>query len=390
MTGIPYFYSVKPLKNTSLMYLSNLSLVNFKNYPQADFEFSPRINCLVGDNGGGKTNVLDAIHYLCMCKSYFNAVDTQNIRTGSEFSVIQGTFSLPERTEEIYCAIQRMRNKVFKRNKKEYDRLSDHIGLIPVVVISPADSCLISEGSDERRKFMNSVIAQYDRHYLEDNIHYNHLLMQRNKLLKDVSATGRFDEETLVAYDEQIIPYAERIYAGRKDFISKLVPVFRKYYAYISGGHESVDLAYQSQLMNDSFPGLLREARKKDRILQYSTVGAHKDDLTLSLDNLPIKRIGSQGQQKTYLVALKLAQFDFIKEMNHTIPIFLFDDIFDKFDEKRVTQIIKLVTEEHFGQIFITHTDPLRMKDIIHEIGVDYKFFHIDNGKVEKEDANGH
>jgi DNA replication and repair protein RecF len=371
------------------MHLSNLSLVNFKNYLEADFEFSPRINCLVGNNGGGKTNVLDAIHYLCMCKSYFNAVDTQNIRTGSEFSVIQGVFSLQERTEDIYCAIQRMRNKVFKRNKKEYDRLSDHIGLIPVVVISPADSCLITEGSDERRKFMNSVISQYDRHYLEDNIRYNHLLMQRNKLLKDGSAPGRFDEETLAAYDEQIIPYAERIHSGRKDFISDMVPVFRKYYAYISGGHEVVDLAYHSQLMNNSYPKLLREARNKDRILQYSTVGVHKDDLILSLDDLPIKRIGSQGQQKTYLVALKLAQFEFIKAVNPSLPIFLFDDIFDKFDEKRVTQIIKLVAEEHFGQIFITHTDPLRMKEIIHEMGVDYKLFHIENGKIEKEDSNG-
>ncbi|OFY59089.1 MAG: DNA recombination protein RecF [Bacteroidetes bacterium RBG_13_46_8] len=372
------------------MHLRNLSLVNFKNYEQADFEFSPRINCLVGNNGGGKTNVLDAVHYLCMCKSYFNAVDTQNIRTGSDFSVIQGAFSLQERTEEIYCGIQRMRNKVFKRNKKEYDRLSDHIGLAPVVVISPADSCLITEGSDERRKFMNSVISQYDRQYLEDNIHYNRILMQRNKLLKEDAVSGRFDEETLSAYDEQIIPYAERIFAGRNNFISKLVPVFRKYYAFISGDHEVVDLAYHSQLMDNSFSRLLREARNKDRILQYSTVGVHKDDLTLSLDDLPIKRIGSQGQQKTYLVALKLAQFDFIKEINKTLPIFLFDDIFDKFDEKRVTQIIKLVAEEHFGQIFITHTDPSRMKDIIHEIGVDYKFFHIESGKLDKEDTNSH
>src|SRR4030042_6922701 len=245
------------------MHLKNLSLVNFKNYQQAEFEFSPRINCFIGNNGVGKTNVLDAIHYLCMCKSYFNAIDTQNIRTGSEFSVIQGSFIIHDKAEEIYCAIQRMRNKVFKRNKKEYDRLSDHIGLTPVVVISPADSCLITEGSDERRKFMNSVISQFDRQYLEDNIHYNRILMQRNKLLKEDAVSGRFDEETLSAYDEQIIPYAERIFAGRNNFISKLVPVFRKYYAFISGDHEVVDLAYHSQLMDNSFSRLLREARNK-------------------------------------------------------------------------------------------------------------------------------
>ncbi|MBN1416970.1 MAG: DNA replication and repair protein RecF [Bacteroidales bacterium] len=371
------------------MHLKTLSLVNFKNYQQTEFEFSPRINCFVGNNGVGKTNVLDAIHYLCMCKSYFNAIDTQNIRTGADFSVIQGLFQLQDKDEEIYCAIQRMRNKVFKRNKKEYDRLSNHIGLIPVVVISPADSCLITEGSDERRKFMNSVIAQIDRKYLEDNIHYNHLLTQRNKLLKDIGTSGRFDEETLVAYDEQIIPYADRIFAVRKDFTSGLIPVFRTYYDYISLGNETVDLAFYSQLMNGSYRDLLHDARTKDRVLQYSTVGVHKDDLILSLDGLPIKRIGSQGQQKTYLVALKLAQFDFIKEVNGTVPIFLFDDIFDKFDEKRVKQIIRLVAEEHFGQIFITHTDPKRMKDIIHEIGVDYKLFHIDKEMIVKEESNG-
>ena len=364
------------------MHLKNLSLVNFKNYGQSEFEFSPRINCFIGNNGVGKTNVLDAIHYLCMCKSYFNAIDTQNIRTGSEFSVIQGSFIIHDKVEEIYCAIQRMRNKVFKRNKKEYDRLSDHIGLTPVVVISPADSCLITEGSDERRKFMNSVISQFDRQYLEDNIRCNHLLMQRNKLLKDVATSGRFDEETLSAYDEQIIPYAERIFTKRRDFASRLVPVFRKYYNFISQGNEVVDLSFSSQLMNGSYRSLLNEARTKDRILQYSTVGVHKDDLSLSLDGLPIKRIGSQGQQKTYLVALKLAQFDFIKEVNGTLPIFLFDDIFDKFDEKRVTQIIKLVAEDHFGQIFITHTDPKRMQDIMHKIGVEYKLFFIESGTV--------
>jgi len=371
------------------MYLKKLSLVNFKNYTGAEFEFSPRINCFVGDNGVGKTNVLDAIHYLCMCKSYFNAIDTQNIHTGSDFAVIQGSFVIKDRDEEVYCAIQRMRNKVFKRNKKEYDRLSDHIGLIPVVVISPADSCLITEGSDERRKFMNSVISQFDRQYLEDNIRFNHLMMQRNKLLKEVAVSGRTDEETMAVYDEQIIPYAERIYSRRKDFTSRLIPVFRKYYDFISREHETVDLAYHSQLSNGSYRDLLVEARNKDQILQYSTVGIHKDDLGLTLDGLPIKRIGSQGQQKTYLVALKLAQFDFIKAVNDTLPIFLFDDIFDKFDEKRVTQIIKLVAEEHFGQIFISHTDPKRTREIMHEIGAENKFFHIEKGMVVQEESNG-
>lgn len=371
------------------MHLQHLSLVNFKNYKQADFDFSPRINCFVGNNGVGKTNILDAIHYLCMCKSYFNAIDSQNIRTEADFFVIQGSFSIRERQEEIYCAVQRMKSKVFKRNKKEYERLSDHIGLIPVVVISPADSCLITEGSDERRKFMNSVISQYDKQYLEDNIHYNHLLLQRNKLLKEYPGQGKIDEETLDIYDSQMIPFAERIYSRRSEFVSKLVPVFCNYYNYVSSGHEKVDLGYQSQLMKGSYDELLKGSRSKDKILQYSSTGIHKDDFVLSLDNLPIKRTGSQGQQKTYLVALKLAQFDFIKEMNDTRPIFLFDDIFDKFDEQRVKQIIRLVAEDHFGQIFISHTDSKRMKQIMHEIGVEYKLFFIDDGMISNEESNG-
>ncbi len=213
--------------------------------------------------------------------------------------------------------------------------------------------------------------------------------MQRNKLLKDAAPSGRPDEDTLMVYDEQIIPYAERIHSRRKDFASRLVPVFRKYYDFISRGKEAVDLAYHSQLSNGVYRDLLKEARTKDRILQYTTAGVHKDDLILTLDGLPVKRIGSQGQQKTYLVALKLAQFDFIKGVNHTLPIFLFDDIFDKFDEKRVTQIIKLVAEEHFGQIFISHTDPVRTREIMHEIGAEYKFFHIDEGTVVQEESNG-
>jgi DNA replication and repair protein RecF len=370
------------------MYLKHLSIVNFKNYIQAEFDFSQKINCFVGNNGTGKTNILDAIHYLCMCKSYFNPIDSQNIRTGCDFSVIQGMFMSNDKQEDIYCAIQRMHSKVFKRNKKEYNRLSDHIGLIPVVVISPADENLITEGSDERRKFMNSVIAQYDKQYLEDNIRYNHILMQRNKMLKDTNIQQKFDEETLTAYDEQLIPIGERIYTKRMEFTSNLIPIFKKYYNFISSSKESVDFTYHSQLNEGSFSDLLKSARSKDRILQYSTFGIHKDDLILTLDGMPIKRIGSQGQQKTYLVALKLAQFDFIKKVNGTLPVFLFDDIFDKFDENRVKQIIHLFSDNHFGQIFMTHTDPGRIKEFMHQIGAEFRLFFIDNGNIVSAESS--
>ncbi len=376
------------MEKSTVIYLKHLSIVNFKNYIQSEFDFTGKINCFIGNNGTGKTNILDAIHYLCMCKSYFNPIDSQNIRTGCDFSVIQGMFMLDDKQEDIYCAIQRLHNKVFKRNKKEYNRLSDHIGLIPVVVISPADENLITEGSDERRKFMNSVIAQYDKQYLEDNIRYNHILMQRNKMLKETNMHQKFDEDTLTAYDEQLIPIGERIYNKRMEFTSNLIPIFKKYYHFIASSKESVDLAYHSQLAEGSFSDLLKSARSKDRILQYSTFGIHKDDLVFTLDGIPIKRIGSQGQQKTYLVALKLAQFEFIKQINEKLPVFLFDDIFDKFDENRVKQIIQLFSDDHFGQIFITHTDQSRMKELLHQIGAEFKLFYIDNGAVVSEETN--
>jgi len=281
-----------------------------------------------------------------------------------------------------------MHSKVFKRNKKEYNRLSDHIGLIPVVVISPSDENLITEGSDERRKFINSVIAQYDKQYLEDNIRYNHILMQRNKILKETSMQHKFDEETLAAYDEQLIPLGERIYSKRLEFASNLIPIFKKYYNFIASSKESVELAYHSQLQEGSFSDLLKSARSKDRILQYSTYGIHKDDLIFTLDGISIKRIGSQGQQKTYMVALKLAQFEFIKQVNGKLPVFLFDDIFDKFDENRVKQIIQLFSDGHFGQIFITHTDPVRMKEFMHQIGAEFKIFYIEYGNIVSEESN--
>jgi DNA replication and repair protein RecF len=365
------------------MYLQNLSLINFKNYPQAEIGFSPRINCFVGNNGVGKTNLLDAIHYLSLTKSYFNAIDTQNIRHDNEFFVIQGSFQGEEHAEDIYCSVHRSKKKQFKRNKKEYTKLADHIGLIPVVMISPADGSLIIEGSDERRKFIDSVISQYDHMYLDDLIRYNRALVQRNVLLKNLAKQPAEEDDSLALWDEQMIPLGERIFKKRQDFIERLIPLFQHTYDFVSLSQEKVRLRYVSQLADGDFRTLLLQSRLKDKILQYSSAGVHKDDLWLGLDEYPIKRVGSQGQQKTFLVALKLAEFGFIREVCGHHPLLLLDDVFDKFDNIRVKQIIQLVARENFGQIFITDTNLDHLEGILAEIKIEHKIFRI-NDTIEE------
>ncbi len=363
------------------MFLKKLSIVNFKNYGQAQFDFSDRINCFVGDNGVGKTNLLDAIHYLALAKSYFNAVDSQNIKHEEEFAVIQGDFIRDNHPEAIYCGIQRNKRKQFRRNKKDYQKLSEHIGIIPLVMISPADSSLILEGGEERRKFINSVIAQFDRNYLENLIQYNHALLQRNRLLKDINNSETFDRDYLSVWDDQLTGYGQKIFETRKDFIEKLLPVFSQFYRTISGEREEVELVYESQLFGNDMQTLLKESLRKDLILQYTTTGIHKDDLEMKLGGYPLKKTGSQGQQKTFLVALKLAKFDFIKRISGMNPILLLDDVFDKFDHSRVEQIIRLVAENNFGQIFITDTSISHLKGILEEINIDHKVFSVSHNQ---------
>lgn len=359
------------------MYLSNLSLVNFKNFSQAEYEFGPKINCFVGNNGVGKTNLLDAMHYLSLCKSFFNSVDSQNIRHDEEFFVIQGKYMRDGGDEDIYCGVKRNTRKQFKRNKKDYDRLSDHIGLIPVVMVSPGDNVLITGGSDERRRFMNGVISQYDKQYLEDMIAYNHALTQRNVLLKDFARKRYFERDSLDIWTEQLLDPGRRIFEKRRSFIDKMLPIFRHYQSFVSLDREKVDLIYESQLHEGDFGELLDTTVEKDRILQYSTCGIHKDELVLKLGDHSMKRNGSQGQQKTYLIALKLAQFEFIRDINGFHPILLLDDIFDKLDESRVKQIIRLVSENNFGQIFITDTSRQRLDKILKETGISFNIFEL-------------
>lgn len=364
------------------MHLKHLSLINFKNYPEAELSFSPRFNCFTGNNGEGKTNLLDAIHYLSFCKSFFNSVDSRNISHNEPFFMIKGTFDLENNEEEIYCGLKRNQKKQFKRNKKEYSRLADHIGLFPLVMISPADSELISEGSEQRRKFIDSVISQYDKSYLEDLISYNKILSQRNALLKRFADSRSFDEASLEIWDIQLIDLAQTIHKKREEFIKSFIPIFQKYYELISGGKENVGLHYQSHLNEGDFVEVLKKALKKDLALQYSTVGIHKDDLEFLLNSHSIKMYGSQGQQKSYLIALRLAQFSYIQKIKNLTPILLLDDIYDKLDETRVSQLMEIVSGPEFGQVFITDTHSERIPKLFKE-KKHLRHFKVNSGNVE-------
>lgn len=367
------------------MYLRKLSLNNFKNYEQAELEFSPKINCFVGNNGVGKTNILDAIHYLSLTKSFFNNIDSANIRHSEDFFIIQGSFKKNGEEDSIFCSFQRQKQKILKRNGKDYQRLSDHVGRYPVVMISPADSALIVEGSEERRKFLNKIISQYDPEYLDSVLKYNKVLQQRNKLLKDFRDSGRFDEEMLSVWDSQLIRYGKYIHRERENLVKELIPVFREYYSFISDDKETVQLGYKSHLGDGDFNDVLKNALEKDRILEYTTVGIHKDDLNFEMSDYPVKSLGSQGQQKSYLVALKLAKFDYIKRKAGSPPILLLDDIFDKFDAERVEQIIRLVGNHRFGQIFITDTHQDRLQHILSSLDTEHKLFRIgSDGKISE------
>lgn len=359
------------------MFLKHLSLVNYKNFDSKNLEFDPVINCLVGNNGVGKTNILDAIYHLAFGKSYFNPVATQNIKHGTDFFVIDGTFEKNEREEKIICSFKRGTKKIIKRNGKPYERFSDHIGFLPLVIISPSDRDLITEGSDTRRKFMDGVISQSDKQYLQDLLKHNKVLVQRNSLLKYFVANHTFDPNTLGIYNEQLNVLGTKIHEKRKAFIDVFLPIFKEQYAHISEKDEQIMLSYESQLENTDLLQLLEGAIEKDRVVQYTSVGIHKDDLQFTIANHPIKKFGSQGQQKSFLIALKLAQFHFIKAQAKTTPILLLDDIFDKLDEHRVGQIVALVDDENFGQLFISDTHAERTESVVKNIKQSYKIFNL-------------
>lgn len=359
------------------MYLKKLNILNYKNISDKSFDFNQKINCFVGFNGVGKTNILDAIYYMAYGKSYFNPVALQNIQHDSDFFVIDGSFDNLDSEEHIVCSLKRGQKKVIKRNGKNYDRLSDHFGLIPLVIISPSDADLIMEGSETRRKFLDSVISQMDPLYLQELISYQKLITQRNALLKSFVQNQYFDSVTLEIYNEQLQQISLPIYQKRNEFLNEFVPIFKHYHHLITGELDQVDLNYQSQLHKDDLQTLFKENLAKDRALQYTSVGVHKDDLSFELQGHSIKKFGSQGQQKSYLIALKLAQFEFIKKQKGIAPILLFDDIFDKLDENRVRKILELVNLETFGQMFISDTHAQRTEDLLNSIHQDFEIFKI-------------
>jgi len=374
------------------MILKRLSILNYKNIGEAQLELSPKMNCFIGSNGMGKTNVLDAVYYLSFCRSASNPIDSQVIRHEEPFCMIEGQYQTvgaesqePMANSEqltISVGMKRGQKKHFKRNKKEYKRLSEHIGLIPLVVVAPADAMLIEGGSEERRKLMDMVIAQYDRSYIDALSRYNNALQQRNILLKMEDPAP--DPLLMQLWEEQMAEAGETLYEKRRAFVDELIPLFQEYYQHISGGQERVGLTYVSHCQRGPLLEVIQRDRHKDMAVGYSLHGVHRDDLEFTLDGHLMKREGSQGQNKTYVIALKLAQFDFLKRTGaKTTPLLLLDDIFDKLDAQRVEQIVRLVSNDNFGQIFITDTNRDHLDQILSTTSLDYKIFHVSQGEVK-------
>jgi DNA replication and repair protein RecF len=368
------------------MFLQKLTITNFKNYAEATLNFSEKINCFTGNNGVGKTNILDAIYYLSFCKSYFNMVDAQNILHHQSFFALHGYYHYPENTpDHVTCQFKLNHRKVFKINNKEYDRLADHIGNFPLVMISPYDRDLINDGSELRRRYIDSVISQFDHGYLDHLMNYNKALQQRNALLKQMAEQRYFDAVSLAIWTEKLVQYGTPIFEKRKRFLQDFNPLFEQFYQMLSGNAEQVGIQYSSKLVDANIESLLEESLEKDRAVRYTSVGIHKDDLDFTIGGYPLKKFGSQGQQKTFVIALKLAQFEFTRNVKGFKPILLFDDIFDKLDDNRVEQIIKLVSGDNFGQVFITDTQRQRIEKIFTSIDIDHRIFNVVAGTVIDE-----
>jgi DNA replication and repair protein RecF len=361
------------------MRLKKLLLINFKNLPQAELTLSEGINCFVGDNGAGKTNLLDAVHYLSMSKSAFTMTDGQSVHHGEEFFVTEGTYQSDSgSTEVVNCSFSRRAGKVIKRNGKEYDRIADHVGAFPVVVVSPQDSTLITDAAEERRKYINGVLSQVEAGYLTAMIRYNTVLAERNRYLKMGSA-----EDMLLIYDQQLSELGDKIYKARKAIIEKMQPLVAQYYAFLSGDREQVDIAYRSELADQPLSELLLRSRQRDVVNQFTTSGVHRDDILFSIAGYPLRKFGSQGQQKSFLLALKLAQYKLISESRGERAILLLDDLFDKLDTGRVEKLLTLVSGEEFGQIIITDCNRMRLENTLQSAGKEYKLFTVAAGDVK-------
>ncbi len=366
------------------MHLKSIHLINFKNYEEAEITLTSNINCFVGSNGSGKTNILDAVHYLSLCRSYMNVLDRQNIRFDQQFFAIQGTWEKDAQEIAIHCAVKSGSKKVFKRNKKEYERLADHIGQFPAVMISPYDRDLISEGSELRRKWMDGIISQFDRQYLESIQKYGKILDQRNALLKNMQEHRLFDRDAIDVWNEQMSAIGTEIHQKRQDFLKDFIPIFQERYNFIGLVAEEVQLEYRSQLNDATFDALLLAYERKDAFTHYSNAGTHKDDLIFTIKGHPIKKFGSQGQQKSFIIALRLAQYDWLKKQLNVQPVLLLDDIFDKLDQERVKKLLQLVSNNYFGQVLVTDTDEPRLRAIFQTGDFDSKLFRVENGVIQE------
>jgi len=367
------------------MIIRKLSLLNFKNHHERNFDFSPQINCFVGNNGVGKTNILDALHYLSVAKSFLGNTDLNNIKENEEFFTVEGHIFNGEKVDIIKVQQPKDTKKILKKNDKSYDRIADHIGFLPSVIISPYDSNLISDSGESRRKFLDSMISQTDSDYLFNLIQYQKTVQQRNALLKSFAKNRYFDGDNLEIYNEPLIKFGTKIFLKRQKFTNSILPLIQSYYEIISKGNEKITVNYQSDLqeefnenqLDQKFRNLLTQNLERDRMLTYTSKGVHKDDLLFEMNGNSLKKIGSQGQQKSFLIALKLSQMNRIKELTGKTPILLLDDIFDKLDDSRVSQLIELVNQEHFGQIFITDTSKERTENVVKRINEESKIFEL-------------
>ncbi len=359
------------------MIIKKLSLYNFKNHSEKSFNLSSQINCFVGNNGVGKTNILDALHYLSVGKSFLGNTDLNNIKKEEDFFTIDAEILNDDIEDFIKISQSKETKKTIRKNGKTYDRIADHIGYLPSVMISPYDSNLISDSGESRRKFLDSMISQTNSEYLFQLIQYQKTIQQRNALLKYFAKNRTWDKDSLEIYDEPITKLGTYIHEKRKDFVAKLNPIVTNFYQTISNAKEHISVIYESHLLNDSFEDLLKDNIDKDRALTYTSKGIHKDDLLFEMDAALLKKIGSQGQQKSFLISLKLAQMSLVKNLTGKTPILLLDDIFDKLDDNRVSQLILLVNQENFGQIFITDTHRERTENIVKKINEESIIFEI-------------
>lgn len=365
------------------MYLKNIRLHQFKNYQKAEVQFSKEINCFVGINGSGKTNLLDAIHYLCLTKSAINGVDLLNILHDQEFFTVFGNFDFEGKEIEVRCIFESGKKKQLLQNGKAIEKMSDHVGLLPVVMIAPDDTSLIKDGSEERRRFIDNMLCQMDKQYLDQLVRYQHFLKQRNALIKQFADKGRWDSSFIEPYDREIISLSQKIAVSRKSFLEEYYPILKEFYNIISDNQEDIGVTYETHCLGDSFESDFKANGQKDFILKRTNMGIHKDDFVFEISGYPIKKFGSQGQQKSFVIALKLAQFQIFLIHKKTKPILLLDDIFDKLDDMRIEKLMNLVADHRFGQLFISDARPERSKGILAGIGAESRFFMVKNGIVE-------